>query len=159
MAQSDVSCCYVFCLPVHSPPPTLICVSFSFQGSKKKFSRPTVPARQARTVMNEAPSDLHCGRYFEHTAQELHAQDLVPNLRNLHITDVTTMATKCSWNPENTTEAALKEQILQPLFNWDGTGTEPTRAPIIKQLMWECVQQYLQDTRNRFNPHLKDATK
>ena len=24
--------------------------------------------------------------------------------------------------------------------------------------MWECVQQYLQDTRNRSNPHLKDVT-
>ena len=109
--------------------------------------------------MNEAPSDLHCRRNFEHTARKFHAQDLVPNLRNIHITDVATMATKCSWNPEETTEAAVKEHILQPLFQWDGTGPEPTRASIIKQLMLECVQQYLQDTRSRFNPRLKGATK
>ena len=68
------------------------------------------------------------------------------------------MATACSWNPEETTEAAVKERILQPLFKWDGTGSEPTHAPLIRQLMWECVQQYLQDTRNRFDPRLKNVT-
>ena len=67
------------------------------------------------------------------------------------------MASSCSWNPENTTADMVKTKVVMPIFAWDGTGIEPALASNIKNLLWDCVQEYLQDTRNRHDPRLKDV--
>ena len=40
---------------------------------------------------------------------------------------------------------------------WDGTGDEPARRTNAKQFLWDCVQEQSQDTRNRYDPRLKDT--
>ena len=42
------------------------------------------------------------------------------------------------------------------VLGWSGLGDEPPRASNVKQLLWDSVQEYQQDTGNRHDPRLKD---
>ena len=33
----------------------------------------------------------------------------------------------------------------------------PPQASSLKNLLWDCIQEYMQDTRNRHDPRLKDV--
>ena len=68
------------------------------------------------------------------------------------------MATAASWNPEQMTDASLTENVLTKILApWDGTGNEPAQTTRVKQLMWDCIQEHLMDTRNRYDPRLQDV--
>ena len=155
--NNHASCCVAVILfekiGIHNsqPPNTIL-------AAPKHFASllPTRVARRSTSAMNTALSYLQCKRTFEQKVRQFHAEAYLPKLKELHIETIGSMATSCSWNPERTTDALVKERILKPIFAWNGEGPEPERSSMIKQLMWNCVQEQLQDTRNRFDPRLRD---
>ena len=106
--------------------------------------------------MNSALPYLQCTRSSEQQTRQFHVQGFLPKLKTLHITTIGSMATSCTWNPKQTTDDLAKERTLKPVFAWNGEGTEPEHSSMIKQLLWNYVQEQLQDTRNRFDPRLRD---
>ena len=76
---------------------------------------------------------------------QFHAGEHLQKLKSIHVETIGAMATSCSWNPEQTTDEAVKTKLLMPILEWNGTTDEPPNSFRIKQLMWNCVQEQLQD--------------
>ena len=84
-------------------------------------------------------------------------QARIADLNNCNLTTIGSMASACSWNPEHTTDELVKTNVVMRVCQWDGTGNEPPQASSLKNLLWDCIQEYMQDTRNRHDPRLKDV--
>ena len=78
-------------------------------------------------------------------------------LNTCNLTTIGSMASSCPWNPEHTTDEMVRTNVVMRVFGWDGVGNEPALASNLKNLLWDCAQEYLQDTRNRHDPRLKDV--
>lgn len=89
--------------------------------------------------------------------RNLGLEDKLQRLKDCHLNTIGAMASACSWNPENTTDAMVKTNVVMRVCQWDGNGNEPQQSSNLKNLLWDCVQEYLQDTRNRHDPRLKDV--
>lgn len=107
--------------------------------------------------MNRSLSHLQCEKTFERKARPLGLEDYIPKLDELHIKTIGAMASSCSWNPESTTDELVKEKILMKVLTWDGSGDEPRMTTNVKQLLWDCVQEQMMDTRSRYDPRFKDT--
>ena len=108
-------------------------------------------------MSQRARSHIHCPRTLEQMVMNLRLHDKFQQLTACNLTTIGAMASACSWNPGHTTDAMVKTNVVMRVCQWDGTGNEPPQASNLKNLLWDCVQEYLQDTRNRHGPRLRDV--
>ena len=108
-------------------------------------------------MSQRARSHIHCPKTFEQMVRNLGLEASIAALAGCNLTTIGSMASSCSWNPEQTTDDMVRTKVVMPVFAWGGNGNEPALASNLKNLLWDCIQEYLQDTRNRHDPRLKDV--
>ena len=111
------------------------------------FSHLLWPYTKQKAMSQRARSHIHCPRTFEQMVTNLGLQAKLQELTACNLTTIGPMASACSWNPEHTTDALVKTNVVMRVCQWDGTGNEPPQASSLKNRLWDCIQENMQDTR------------
>ena len=79
-------------------------------------------------MSQRARSRIHCTKTFEQMVRNLGLEDKLQRLKDCHLNTIGAMASSCSWNPENTTDAMVKTNVVMKVCQWDGNGNEPQQS-------------------------------
>ena len=86
---------------------------------------------------------IQCAMTFRQKAKNWDLEDMIPALQTANLTTIGEMAPACCWNPELITDEQVKTKVLMKVLSWNGMGDEPPKSSNVKQLLWDCAQEYL----------------
>ncbi len=101
-------------------------------------------------------SHTQCKKTFQEKLAFIGLEGKTAAFATAGINAISAMATSCHWNPEQTNSDVFKDTAIKLITSWDGNGAEPAFANNLRQLMWDCIQAHIAETRNTYDPGYQD---